>query len=102
MYKGKLHDRQDLAGGLLRSSSGGGKRGWREATIVESINRRPYIFQSALYGRLIYAVLYMSDRLKKIGIPIRRTHLICVVTRTSTGLTLDLLPSSTRLYEYSL
>jgi hypothetical protein len=31
--------------------------------IVELIDHRPYIFQSAVYGRLIYTVIHMSDRL---------------------------------------
>ena len=45
----------------------GGSNGdgaWRGlVTIVELIDPRPYIFQSAVYGRLIYTVIYMSDRL---------------------------------------
>jgi len=32
-------------------------------TLVELIDPRPYILQSAVYGRLIYTVIYMSDRL---------------------------------------
>ena len=39
----------------------GARRGL--VTIVESIDPRPYMFQSAVYGRLIYTVIYMSDRL---------------------------------------
>ena len=31
--------------------------------MVELTDPRPYIFQSAVYGRLIYTVIYMSDRL---------------------------------------
>ena len=31
--------------------------------IVELIDPRPYMFQPAVYGRLIYTVIYMSDRL---------------------------------------
>ena len=45
----------------------GGSNGdgaWRGlVTIVELIDPRPYIFQSAVYGRLIYTVIYMSDHL---------------------------------------
>ena len=32
-------------------------------TIVELIDPRPYVFQPPVYGRLIYTVMYMSDRL---------------------------------------
>ena len=32
-------------------------------TIVESIDPRPYIFQPAVYGWLIYSVIYVSDSL---------------------------------------
>ena len=32
-------------------------------TIVELIDPRPYIFHSAVYGRLMYTVIYMSDGL---------------------------------------
>jgi hypothetical protein len=32
-------------------------------TIVELIDPRPYIFQPAVYGRLIYTVICMSDLL---------------------------------------
>jgi hypothetical protein len=52
---------------ILRSAGGGGANGdgvWRGlVTIVELIDLRPYIFQPAVYGRLIYTVMYMSDRL---------------------------------------
>jgi len=45
----------------------GGSNGdgaWRGlVTIVQLDDPRPYIFQSAVYGRLIYTVIYMSDRL---------------------------------------
>jgi len=45
----------------------GGSNGdgaWRGlVTILELIDPRPYIFQFAVYGRLIYTVIYMSDRL---------------------------------------
>ena len=41
-----------------------GDGAWRGlVTIVELIDPRSYIFQSAMYGRLIYTVIYMSDRL---------------------------------------
>jgi hypothetical protein len=41
-----------------------GDGAWRGlVTIVESIDPRPYIFQPAVYGRLIYTVFYTSDRL---------------------------------------
>jgi len=47
---------------LVGGSNGDGA--WRGmVTIVELIDPRPYIFQSAVYGRLIYTVIYMSDRL---------------------------------------
>ena len=47
---------------LVGGSNGDGA--WRGlVTIVELIDPRSYIFQSAEYGRLIYAVIYMSDRL---------------------------------------
>jgi hypothetical protein len=37
---------------------------WRGlVTIIELIDPRSYMFQSAVYGRLIYTVIYMSDRL---------------------------------------
>ena len=39
----------------------GAKRGL--VTIVELTDPRPYMIQSAVYGRLIYTVIYMSDRL---------------------------------------
>jgi len=38
-------------------------------TIVELIDPRPYIFQPAVYGRLIYTAMYMSDRLLSQAIP---------------------------------
>ena len=49
-------------------------------TNVELTDPRPYIFQSAVYGRLIYTVLYMSDRLltQANQIPICSPHPICV------------------------
>jgi len=41
-----------------------GNGAWRGlVTIAELIDLRPYIFQPAMYGRLIYTVIYMSDRL---------------------------------------
>jgi len=47
---------------LVEGSNGDGA--WRDlATIVELIDPRPYSFQFAVYGRLIYTVIYMSDRL---------------------------------------
>jgi len=47
---------------LVGGSNGDGA--WRGlVTIVEFIDPRPYIFLSAVYGRLIYTVIYMSDRL---------------------------------------
>ena len=47
---------------LVGGSNGDGA--WRGlVTIIELIDPRPYIFQSAVYGRLIYTVIYMSDRL---------------------------------------
>jgi hypothetical protein len=43
---------------------------WRGlVTIVELIDRRPYIFLTADYGRLIYSVIYMSDRLLTLANP---------------------------------
>ena len=46
---------------------GGGSNGdgaWRGlVTIVQLIDPRPYMFQPAMYGRLTYTVIYMSDRL---------------------------------------
>jgi len=44
-----------------RSNADGAWRGL--VTIVELIDPRPYFFQSTVYGRLIYTVIYMSDRL---------------------------------------
>ena len=47
---------------LVGGANGDGA--WRGlVTIVESIDPRPYILQPAVYGRLIYTVIYMSDRL---------------------------------------
>ena len=47
---------------LVGGSNGDGA--WRGlVTIVELIDPRPYIFQSDVYVRLIYTVIYMSDRL---------------------------------------
>ena len=41
-----------------------GDGAWRGVvTIVELIDPRPYIFHNPVYGRLIYTVMYMSDRL---------------------------------------
>jgi len=51
---------------VLHSSGWGVKWGWhvaRSGHIVQLVDRRPYSFQSAVYGRLIYTVMYMSDRL---------------------------------------
>ena len=43
---------------------GNGDGAWHGlVTIVELIDPRPYNFQPAVYGRLIYTVIYMSDRL---------------------------------------
>jgi len=36
---------------------------WSRSLFVELIDPRPYIFQPAVYGRLIYTVICMSDRL---------------------------------------
>ena len=45
---------------LVGGADGGGA--WRGlGTIVKSIDPRPYICQPAVYGRLIYTVMYMSD-----------------------------------------
>ena len=47
---------------LVGGSNGDGA--WRGlVAIVELIDPHPYIFQSAVYGRLIYTVIYVSDRL---------------------------------------
>ena len=43
------------------SNGGGAGRGM--VTIVELTDPRPYIFQPPVYGRLIYTVIYMSERL---------------------------------------
>ena len=41
-----------------------GDGAWRGlVTIGESIEPHPYMFQPAVYGRLIYTVIYMGDRL---------------------------------------
>jgi len=41
-----------------------GDGAWRGLiTIVELIDPRPYNFQPAVYGRLIYSVIYVMDRL---------------------------------------
>ena len=46
----------------MRGTNGDGA--WRGlVTIVELIDPRPYIFLSAVYGNLIYTVIYKSDRL---------------------------------------
>jgi hypothetical protein len=50
----------------LRSSGGGVNwdGAWRGlVTIVELIDPRSYSFQSAVYGRLIYTVIYVGDRI---------------------------------------
>jgi len=47
---------------LVGGSNGDGV--WRNlVTIVKSIDPRPYNVQFALYSRLIYTVIYLSDRL---------------------------------------
>ena len=57
-----LNTRGSMYAVLVGGSNGDGA--WRGmVTIVELIDPRPYIFQSAVYGRLIYTVIYMSDRL---------------------------------------
>ena len=51
---------------LLRSCGGGGKRGWRVARSGHdrSVDRpSPIHVQPTVYGRLMYTVIYMSDRL---------------------------------------
>ena len=46
---------------LVAGANGdGARRGL--ITIVELIDPHPYIFQPPVYGRLIYTVIYMSDR----------------------------------------
>ena len=41
-----------------------GDGAWRGlVTIGESIDPHPYIFQPAVYGRLIHTAIYMGDRL---------------------------------------
>ena len=47
---------------LVGGANGDGA--WRGlVAIVELLDLRPYMFQSAVYGRLIYTVMYMSDGL---------------------------------------
>ena len=47
---------------LVGGANGDGA--WRGlVTIVVLIDPRPYIVQPAVYGRLIYTVIHMSDRL---------------------------------------
>ena len=46
---------------MLGSNGDGAQRGL--VTIVELIDLRPYKNQPAVYGRLIYTVIYMSDGL---------------------------------------
>jgi hypothetical protein len=47
---------------LVGGANGDGA--WRGlVTLVESIDPRPYIFQPAVCGRLLYTVIHMSDRL---------------------------------------
>jgi len=47
---------------LVGGSNGDGA--WRGlVSIVELIDRRPYMFQVTVCGNLIYTVIYMSDRL---------------------------------------
>jgi len=77
---------------LVGRSNGDGA--WRGlVTIVEVIDPRPYIFQVAVYGNLIYeyTVIYMSDRLltPAIQIPVCPCHPICVVRCHSTQETED-------------
>ena len=48
---------------ILRGSGGGSRREARLGHIVELIDLRPHIFQPPMYGRLIYTVMYMSERL---------------------------------------
>jgi len=63
---------------LMGGSNGdGARRGL--VTIVELIDPRPYIFQSAVYGRLIYTVISMSDRLLTQANPDPRLPPNCVV-----------------------
>jgi hypothetical protein len=38
-------------------------------TIVELVNLRPYLFETSVYGSLIYTVIYISDRLLTQGNP---------------------------------
>jgi hypothetical protein len=49
-------------------------------TIVESIDPRPSIFQLAVYGKLIYTVIGMSDRLvtQENTNPHLTSNMICV------------------------
>ena len=61
-----IHFFSSLLNDTAQFSWGGanGDGAWRGlVTIVELIDPRPYIFQPAVYGRLIYAVIHMSDRL---------------------------------------
>jgi hypothetical protein len=47
-----------------RVGGSNGDGAWRGlVTIVDLIDPRPYIFQPAVYGRLIYTVIYISHRL---------------------------------------
>ena len=47
-----------LVGG---SNGDGARRG--QVTIIELTDPRPYIFQTPVHGRLIYTVIYVSNRL---------------------------------------
>ena len=53
---------------LVEGSNGDGAWG-SMVTVFELIDPRPYKNQSPVYGRLIYAVNYMSDRLLTQDIP---------------------------------
>jgi hypothetical protein len=71
-----IKSRVESAYGICYAVLVGGANGdgaWRGlATIAESINPHPYIFQPAVYGWLFYTVIYTGDRLltKKTQIPV--------------------------------
>ena len=46
-----------------RGGSNGNGAGCGMVTIVEIIDHRPYIVQPPVYGRLIYTIISVSDRL---------------------------------------
>jgi hypothetical protein len=52
------------AGCAVMAGGSNGDGAWRGlVTIVELLDPRPYTFQVTVYSKLIYTMIYMSDRL---------------------------------------